>query len=220
MLIASFFAAHPLENPSGRLPARSSYAPAARVAQLVSPPYAEYAKLILKVSLNLGANLSLMQFAQVHGERTIGGALATERRALVSRIGLPADAFDFPTNGSGSPDSRAAPRAVGQLLAAIGQSDVAGAYRAALPLLGVDGSLAGSGLRLPGRGHVSAKTGTTIADGALKAQNLGGYIDAQGGRQLALARFVNDAGALERIEEVSEVFEDEAAITSAIYELA
>ena len=33
-----------------------------KVAELVSLPYAQYARLILKVSHNLGANLSLMFF--------------------------------------------------------------------------------------------------------------------------------------------------------------
>ena len=85
-------------------------------------------------------------------------------------------------------------------------------------MLGVDGSLAGSGLNLPGRGHVYAKTGTTLADGELKAQNLAGYIDAKSDRRLAFALFVNDAGPIERIEDVTEVFEDQAAITNVIYE--
>jgi PBP4 family serine-type D-alanyl-D-alanine carboxypeptidase len=206
------------KNPTERLPAAGSYAPDARVAQLVSPPYAEYARLILKVSLNLGANLSLMLFGLTRGQRTIGGALAAERSTLVDQMGIPADGFDFPTNGSGSPDSQATPRATVQLLTAMGASDVAQVYRAALPLLGVDGSLAHTGLDLPARGHVYAKTGTTIADGALKAQNLAGYVDARSGRQLAFAVFLNDAGPIQSIGDVTDVFEDEAAITNAIYE--
>ena len=35
-------------------------------------------------------------------------------------------------------------------------------YHAALPILGVDGSLAGTGTKLPAKGHVFAKTGTTL----------------------------------------------------------
>ena len=75
-------------------------------------------------------------------------------------------------------------------------SDGAEIYRAALPALGVDGSLAQSGVSLPARGHVFAKTGTTLADGMLKAQNLAGYIDARSGRRVAFALYVNDAGPL------------------------
>jgi D-alanyl-D-alanine carboxypeptidase/D-alanyl-D-alanine-endopeptidase (penicillin-binding protein 4) len=97
-------------------------------------------------------------------------------------------------------------------------SDVAAYYRAALPRLGVDGSLAHTGVDMPARGHVYAKTGTTIDQSGLKAQNLAGYIDARGGRQLAFALFLNDAGPIQSISDVTGVFEDEAAIANAIYE--
>jgi PBP4 family serine-type D-alanyl-D-alanine carboxypeptidase len=207
------------KNPTERLPAAGSYGPDSRVAQLVSPPYAEYAKLILKVSLNLGANLSLMLFGLSRGQRrTIGDALALERQTLVDELGIRADEFDFPTNGSGSPDSRAAPRATVRMLTEMDRSAVAPYYRAALPVLGVDGSLAHSGAALPARGHVFAKTGTTIADGALKVQNLAGYVDARSGRRLAFAVYVNDAGPIASIDDVADVFEDEAAIANVIYE--
>jgi D-alanyl-D-alanine carboxypeptidase/D-alanyl-D-alanine-endopeptidase (penicillin-binding protein 4) len=141
-----------------------------------------------------------------------------ERQALVNEMGIHADDFDFPTNGSGSPDSQAAARATVQMLASMANTGVAAFYRAALPVLGVDGSLATTGSDLPARGHVFAKTGTTVADGALKAQNLAGYIDAISGRQLAFALYVNDAGPIQSISDITEVFDDEAAITNAIYE--
>ncbi len=205
-------------NPAALLPETDGYDPNAMVAEFVSAPYSGDARLILKVSLNLGANLSLMLFANERGERTIEGALAAERAELVDEIGLPADGFDFPSNGSGSPDSRATPRATVMLLRDMGASDVGALYQAALPILGVDGSLASSGVDLPARGHVFAKTGTTLSDGALKAQNLAGYIDASSGRRLAFALFLNDAGPIQAITDVTEVFEDQAVIANAIYE--
>src|SRR5262249_16626232 len=156
------------------------------------PPYAGYARLILKVSLNLGANLSLMLFGLANGRRTIAEALAVERQTLIDDVGLQSDAFNFPTNGRGTPDSQAPPRATVQFLEKMGESEVAGVYASCLPILGVDGSLAGSGVDLPGKGHVFAKTGTTIDDGAIKAQNFAGYIDARSGRRLAFALFLND----------------------------
>jgi PBP4 family serine-type D-alanyl-D-alanine carboxypeptidase len=207
-----------LANPTDALPAANSYAPQSRVAEFSSPPYSEYAKLILKVSLNLGANLSLMLFGLAHGQRTIADALAVERQTLISRMGIEGDAFDFPTNGSGSPDSQATARATVQMLAEMGKSAVGPIYKASLPVLGVDGSLANSGVTMPARGHVFAKTGTTLDQNGLKAQNLAGYIDSKNGRRLAFAIFANDAGPIEQISDVAEVFEDEAAIANAIYE--
>ena len=105
-----------------------------------------------------------------------------------------------------------------QLLAAMSKGANAAPYRASLPILGVDGSLAGTGGSLPAKGHVFAKTGTTLEAGALKAQVLAGYIDAKSGRRLAFALFVNDAGPIKAISDVGKVFDDEAAITNAIYE--
>jgi PBP4 family serine-type D-alanyl-D-alanine carboxypeptidase len=206
------------KNPTSKLPARDSYAPDTRVAQFISPPYSDYAKLILKVSLNLGANLSLSLFGLTHGQRTIAGALEAERKTLVGKLRIKPGDFDFPTNGSGSPDSRAAARAVVQMLTAMSRGRNANAYRAALPILGVDGSLAETGRSLPARGHVFAKTGTTLEAGKLKAQALAGYIDAKSGRRLVFALYVNDAGPIEKIEDVTKVFDDEARIVNAVYE--
>jgi PBP4 family serine-type D-alanyl-D-alanine carboxypeptidase len=204
-------------NATGNLPPANSYAAATRVAAFVSPPYSEYAKLILKVSLNLGANLSLSLFGLTQGQRTVAGALAAERKTLISSMGVPGGEFNFPTNGSGSPDSQAAPRATLRMLVAMSQGPNAAAYRAALPILGVDGSLAGTGTNLQAKGHVFAKTGTTIDQTGLKAQVLAGYIDAKSGRKLAFALYVNNAGPIKSLDDVGAVFTDEARITNAIY---
>ena len=96
-------------NASDRLPAAGSYRADAKVAELVSLPYSQYARLILKVSHNLGANLSLVLFGLTRDARTIETALAAERKALVEDYGLGPEDFLFPTNGSGSPDSQATP---------------------------------------------------------------------------------------------------------------
>jgi D-alanyl-D-alanine carboxypeptidase/D-alanyl-D-alanine-endopeptidase (penicillin-binding protein 4) len=206
------------DNPVDTLPAMDAYTSDTRVAEFISPPYAGYARLILKVSLNLGANLSLMLFGLAHGKRTIAEALAVERQTLIDDFGLQPDAFNFPTNGSGSPDSQATARATVQLLEKMALTDVAAIYASSLPILGVDGSLAGSGVDLPGRGHVFAKTGTTLEAGAIKAQNLAGYIEARSGRRLAFALFLNDGGPIQELADITEVIEDEAKIVSAIYE--
>ena len=206
------------QNAARMLPATDSYAHDARVAELISPRYSEYAKLILKVSLNLGANLSLTLFGLTKGQRTISGALAAERETLVKRMGISPSEFDFPTNGSGSPDSRAAPRATVRMLEQMSRGQNSQSFRDALPILGVDGSLAGTGRSLPARGHVFAKTGTTLNSAGLKAQVLAGYIDAKSGRHLAFALYVNDVGPIKSIADVGDVFTDEALISNAIYE--
>ncbi|WP_143696125.1 D-alanyl-D-alanine carboxypeptidase/D-alanyl-D-alanine-endopeptidase [Williamsia sp. 1138] len=212
-------------NPADRLPAASTYTDGNRVAAFVSPPYLQQAQLILKVSLNLGANLALSLFGLTKGATTIDTALAAERETLIADFGLDGNQFDFPTNGSGSPDSKASPRALVQLLTAMSKTDVAADYQACLPVMGVNGSLASTGTTLPGKGHVFAKTGTTVEpteDGEavnLVAQNLAGYIETKSGRTVAYALMVNNAGRLDDFgPEISSVFEDEGVISSIIYE--
>jgi len=212
-------------NPTRVLASRFAYPAATRVALHRSAPFAQTARLVLKVSLNLGANASLSLFGLTKGQRTVKGSLAAERRTLIDDYGVDGSQFRFPTNGSGTPDSQASPLALVQLLRSMSRTKVFGAYRAALPIMGVDGSLAHTGNDLPGKGHVFAKPGTTLVPGAdgetleLKAQNLAGYIETRSGRTVAYALMVNDAGTVEDIErDVSEVFGDEGAISSIIYE--
>ena len=212
-------------NPAAVLPERSALGDATAVASYESPPFDQDARLVLKVSLNLGANLSLSLFGVEKGATTIETALAAERQALISDFGVNGDQFDFPTNGSGTPDSKAAPRALVALLTAMSKTEVAKDFQACLPIMGTDGSLAHTGTTLPGKGHVFAKPGTTITAGEdgqtleLKAQNLAGYIETKSGRKVAYALMVNDAGTVTDIAaDVGAVFEDEGEISSIIYE--
>ncbi len=114
----------------------------------------------------------------------------------------------------------ASARALVQLLRGMARTRVATPFRAALPILGRDGSLAHTGTTLPARGHVFAKPGTTIvpaADGSsleLKAQTMAGYISTRSGRNVAFALMVRTRlclaiavaiqGAVERVHVESE----------------
>lgn len=210
-------------NPADELPAPGSYAGEARVAEFVSLPYAEYAKLILKVSHNLGANMSLVLFGLTEGARTRDAALAAERKALTEIYGIPGDGFNFPTNGSGSPDSQANPAAVTGLLQAMSRTPVGQVYFDAMPILGVDGSLASIGrdppdpVIEPAIGKVYAKTGTTVEPGLLKAQVFAGYLDAKSGKRLAYVVYVNGVKPIESIADVIKVFADEGRISALLY---
>jgi D-alanyl-D-alanine carboxypeptidase/D-alanyl-D-alanine-endopeptidase (penicillin-binding protein 4) len=49
-------------NPTNLLPASRTYPAATKVAELVSHPYSDYVRYIMKVSYNIGADASLMYF--------------------------------------------------------------------------------------------------------------------------------------------------------------
>jgi PBP4 family serine-type D-alanyl-D-alanine carboxypeptidase len=214
-------------NPRAVLPTSPTYTNATQVAAFTSVPYSEHAKLILHVSMNLGANLSLSLSGQAKDRNTIQGSLANERDVLTTQYGVKGDQFDFPTNGSGSPDSQATPEAFLQMLTKMADSPVADAYKAALPVLGVAGSMATTSVDLPARGHVFTKPGSTVlpeAGGktaAVKAQNLAGYIDAKSGRKLAYVVMVNNAGSIDLAHlatGITNIFSDEGTISNYLYE--
>jgi D-alanyl-D-alanine carboxypeptidase/D-alanyl-D-alanine-endopeptidase (penicillin-binding protein 4) len=165
-----------------------------------------------------------MLFGLAKGVRTIEDALAVERETLINDFGLKGSEFNFPTNGSGSPDSQAAPSATVKLLIEMSKRGVFIPYFDSFPILGVDGSLAAVGVDPPNPviepaiGKVFAKTGTTVLDGFFKAQVFAGYIDAKSGRRLAYGLYVNDIGQLQSIAEAIAVFNDEGEISAIIYD--
>lgn len=212
------------KNPSQKLPQADSYTDDTLVAEYISPPYSEYSKLVLKVSHNYGANLSLILFGLTKGKRTRDGALSAERATLIEDFGLQGSGFNFPTNGSGSPDSEASAKAVTTLLDGMTRREVFGEYFDSFPILGVDGSLRFVDPESTTKGKVRAKTGTSVGfdpdknELVLRAKSLGGYIDAKSGKRLIFAVFVNNA-KLEGVEDILEINNDLGEIATAIYEL-
>ncbi len=215
-------------NPAQALPARNSYVDATRVAELVSHPYRDYARHILKVSYNIGADTSLMLFGLTRGATTRAAALAAERDVLATRFGIAPGELHF-IDGSGGGDTTATNAAVTTLLEAMRRRPDFADYLAAQPRLGLDGSLSfvtdfEADPTLAGaKGQVHAKTGTFVegtAQGAvLKAQALAGYIDTRGGRRLAFTLAVNDVGTISGIDEVLPVFQDQGTVAAILWKL-
>ncbi len=75
------------ENPAQLLPARNSYTPQTKLAELKGLPYSETAKLILKVSYNIGADTSLVLFGLTQGVDNMNDALKVERKNLTTIMG-------------------------------------------------------------------------------------------------------------------------------------
>jgi D-alanyl-D-alanine carboxypeptidase/D-alanyl-D-alanine-endopeptidase (penicillin-binding protein 4) len=207
-------AASPLgENVADRLPPTDGYAAMKPIAEFTSPPFAESAKLTLKVSQNLHAGLMPLLVAAKHGKRTLSDGLRLEGEFL-RRVGVDADGTSFGGGAGGDRADYVTPRATVQLLTAMTKHDDFATYRDALPLLGVDGTLATAVAEdSPARGKVRAKTGTLVwGDLAnhrtlLQSKALAGYVDAADGRTIVFACFVNlapltTAGDRERIGRV------------------
>lgn len=213
-------------NPAGNLPEASVYSDSTRVAELVSHPYKDHARYIMKVSYNIGAETSLMLLGSTRGASTQAASLAVEASVLAEQFGIPQAAVNF-IDGSGNEETTATTEAVTTLLATMRWRPSYPAFRDSLPTLGVDGSLsiatdfAANPTLAGARGNVRAKTGTYVSeskDGAvLRTESLAGYIDTKSGRHLAFMLAVNDVGVISGIEDILPVIQDVGTISSLLW---
>ena len=121
---------------------------------------------------NFTAELVLKQLGAIeNGVGTSPGGAAYARR-LLAEAGVPLAGVRL-ADGSGlSLLDRLTARALGAILrAAWADPDVRPAFLAALPVAGVNGTLADRMRRPPARGNILAKTGTTF-----RASALSGYV--------------------------------------------
>jgi D-alanyl-D-alanine carboxypeptidase/D-alanyl-D-alanine-endopeptidase (penicillin-binding protein 4) len=185
-------------NDDDDLPDTDEFPSLKRVAQLRSPPFSESAKLILKVSHNLHASTLPLLLAARHGERTLSAGLKRQHDFL-AKAGVDVDSISFGGGAGGDRADFTSPRATVQLLRYMAGRPDFEIYRQALPLLGVDGTLATSvGPASPARGKVQAKTGTlvwpNVMNGTtlLTSKALAGYATTAGGQHIVFAMFVNN----------------------------
>ncbi|MER7578809.1 D-alanyl-D-alanine carboxypeptidase/D-alanyl-D-alanine-endopeptidase [Kitasatospora sp. NPDC097691] len=211
-------------NPDGKLPA--SYDGDPQVAAYVSPPYSQYAKLILKVSHNLGANLALCNMAVTRGSKDCFDGFGVEHDFLTDVAHVDPTQFQLADGRGGVFQDRATPIGLDQLLAYWLRTPDADAFRHALPILGVDGSLAISCTTdCPAKGKVFAKPGTIVGEDdlnqriAYNAQNLAGYLETDDGCLHLFFVGVNGASATD-INDVIRIFDDVNQIAALLQEQA
>ncbi|HEV3004415.1 MAG TPA: D-alanyl-D-alanine carboxypeptidase/D-alanyl-D-alanine-endopeptidase [Pirellulales bacterium] len=184
-------------NRPDRLPPPGEYQGLRRVALLISPPFSESAKLVLKVSHNLHASTLPLLVAVKHGQRTLSEGLRRQHDFL-ARAGVDVETISFGGGAGGDSADFTTPRATVQLLQFMAKRPDFAAYESALPLLGEDGTLARAvPAESPARGKAKAKTGTLFWSNRmnggemLTSKALAGYLTTSGGRRLAFAVFVN-----------------------------
>ncbi|NIJ22219.1 D-alanyl-D-alanine carboxypeptidase/D-alanyl-D-alanine-endopeptidase (penicillin-binding protein 4) [Sphingomonas naasensis] len=174
-------------NRAGAPAARPPVQPA--LAKLTPSPLAEDVVIINKVSQNLHAELLLRRTGLRRGTGSIADGVA-EVRTMLETAGVPRTAWDL-SDGSGmSSYNRVAPRGAVKMLRWIAAQPWGAAWRASLPVAGVDGTLRRrfKGTALEGR--LFAKTGTLNATNALS-----GYLIAKSGKTLTFSAFANDVPA-------------------------
>ena len=199
------------KNPLNLLPKPDEYKIMPRVALFTSPPYSETVKLILKVSHNLGADSTPLLVAAKHGKRTFDDGMVFER-VFLEKAGLDVKVISLSDGAGGDPADLVTPGATVQLLRYVATRPYFKAFYDALPILGLDGTLAHAiPPDSPARGKMHAKTGTfPIMDLltqriTLRVKGLAGYLTASSGRKLVVAFFVNNVPLMEDSDDFAQM---------------
>ncbi len=192
-----------------------------RVAALDGLTYDQNATYILKVSYNRGAQTQVCLLAVAAGSKDCSDGFA-QMATLLKDAGVdPLNASLI--DGSGLPGNFITAGSQSQLQRAFAARPDAARWRAALPTMGVDGSIATVEVNSPAKGKVSAKTGT-LGDAdllndrlRLETKALGGYLTAKSGRELVVTIIMNQA-MFNDIQGVFAANNDLGAIATQIYE--
>lgn len=180
----------PGDDPAARGGAPVAQAPTpAPLARTVPPPLIDDLALTNKASQNLHAELLLRRIGRVTGSGSIADGQARVADML-TRAGVERWRYDLADGSGMSSYNRVSPRGVARFLRWTLAQGWGAAWRATLPVGGVDGTLrrrfAGTALA----GTLFAKTGTLNAASALS-----GFMTARSGRTLVFASYANDMPA-------------------------
>jgi len=175
----------------------ANYKPENMVAEHVSAPFKEEAKVTLKVSQNLHASSMpfLLGALIARKDKQIDQAGFDLEHEFLSKAGLDLGGA-AQSDGAGGNAFFTPDFMVRYLLHMSKQKDYQDFYRA-LPILGKDGTLVKIQVNSPAAGHVHAKTGTYATYDALNkklmvtGKGLAGYMDTASGQHLILALYVN-----------------------------
>jgi D-alanyl-D-alanine carboxypeptidase/D-alanyl-D-alanine-endopeptidase (penicillin-binding protein 4) len=167
------------------------------VAEHLSPPLSEEAKVTLKVSQNLHASMfpSIVGAYREKGASDPLQAGFDQERALLEKADL--DLSGAVQNDGAGGAALFTPDFMVRFLLHLSRQPFGADLKKALPVLGKDGTLAQIQVDSPAAGHVFAKTGTYATGNALThggvitGKGLAGFVDTKNGRHLAFAAYIN-----------------------------
>jgi D-alanyl-D-alanine carboxypeptidase/D-alanyl-D-alanine-endopeptidase (penicillin-binding protein 4) len=141
---------------------------------------------MLKVSQNMHAEVLLRRLGLIEGAGSAADGHAVIH-AMLAEAGVERTAYDFADGSGMSTYNRLSPRMVTHFLRWTRSQPWGEAFRDALPVGGVDGTLSRrfAGTSLEGR--IFAKTGTLSAVNALS-----GFMIARSGKALVFSAYAND----------------------------
>ncbi len=182
----------------GALPTKGDYEKLPKLATFKSAPFKDTLTVTLKVSHNLYASTLPCLVAASKGQTTAEAGLR-EQRKILKELGVDTNAVSFGGGAGGAPSDFVSAKATVQLIQGMAKRPEWDAYKDALPILGVDGTLSEVvKADSPARGKVFAKTGTLMwYDSAnerflLKSKALAGTMTTKNDTVLYLCMMVNN----------------------------
>jgi PBP4 family serine-type D-alanyl-D-alanine carboxypeptidase len=175
------------------------YTPDNMVAEHVSPPLSEEAKVTLKVSQNLHASMwpYLLGALVRHAKTDIAQAGFDVENDFLTKAGLDLSGASQSDGAGGAQGGAYTPNFIVDYLKYMATQKDYPIFLNALPVLGKDGTLWNIQPASPAAGHVFAKTGTFGSSNALNrnrlltAKGLAGYMTTASGERIIFALYVN-----------------------------
>jgi serine-type D-Ala-D-Ala carboxypeptidase/endopeptidase (penicillin-binding protein 4) len=207
-------------NPAAALPATTAVDELTSVAELTSLPLSEEATYINKISYNNGGETMLCRLAVASGTTDCSKGPGTAGD-IWRAAGLDTTTATI-VDGSGLTGNVITPNNQVDLQTIMAKRGDAEAWKATLPILGVDGSLTTVQANGPAAGKVVGKTGTLVGGDPfnnnrfrISVKALGGDMETKSGRNLAFAVFSSNSFA-PTVEGVFAANDDVGAIVAAI----
>lgn len=186
----------------------NSYTEGNVVAEHVSAPASEMVKVILKVSQNMHASAMPMLMGALFAKEKERTGFDVEREWL-QREGLDTRGAQQ-ADGAGG-DAHFTPAFMVSFLRMMAKRADFAKFRAALPILGKDGTLYNVQPESPAAGHVRAKTGTYVVGDPLNrtllvtGKGLAGYVTSASGKNLIMVVYANNVAVSTAPDEVTRV---------------
>lgn len=206
-------------NSTATLPSPAAVEALPSVAELASLPLAEQATYIMKISYNRGAQAYVCLLSAAAGKDDCSAGLREVGR-IWSEAGLDPTGVSL-VDGSGLVGNYVTPRNGVDLQRIMAARPDGARWKATMPILGVDGSLATVQAGSPAAGKVFAKTGTLAGgdqvNGRIRigTKALGGVMESARGRDLAFVIVMNQ-GFADDIDGVFAANDDVGAVAAAI----
>lgn len=160
------------------------------IAQRESPPLSQIVQVVNKASQNLHAEILLCEVARVRGKDGGRKAALAEMKQFLAEIGIEESQYAFEDGSGLSRMTLISPAALVKLLTYMHNSPHRGVWMAALPVGGVDGTLAARFAGHPEAAAIRAKTGSLA-----HVRALSGYAQSASNGLLAFSVVLNNSSA-------------------------